>query len=229
MVFMFLVVIPISNGYDFLGEPNHKNQVIKSRISDKQIKETVNQPKENLVSEDTKNVPPVVEEPIVEEVVEEPADEPVVEEAPVVEEVAEKGPVKETAPETTLQTPKEPEILPEPEDIPVREEKLDYCEVTYESLLNGNAMDKLPASESGNYVIIYSSNNCIYCEKLITELKGNTGDYILVVIKCTGVVRDLFYTRLTYNYYPAFLVIKNKQVKYYGYGYRTLEEFKRFL
>ena len=220
MVFMFLVAIPISNGYDFLGEPNHKNQVIKSRISDKQIKETVNQPKENLVSEDTKNVPTVVEEPIVEE--------EVVEES-VVEEAIEEEPVKETTPETTIQTPKKPEILPEPKDIPVQEEKPNYYEISYEILPVGKAMTTLPPSESGNYVIVYRSDNCIYCDKLIEELKGNIGDYVLVIIHCKGVVRDPFYTRLIYQYYPNFLVIMNKSVKYYGSGYRTLEDFKKLL
>ena len=154
MVFTFLVVIPSSEGYDFLGEPNHKNQTTKGSLKDVQ------------------------------------------------EEVA--------------------------EDIPVQEENLNYAEIEYSVLQSGNIWEKLPASDSGNYVIVYRSQNCPYCDKLIAELKGNIGDYTLVVVKCSGTVRDVFYRRWIYQY-PAFLVIKGKNVRYYGYGYRSLEEFKRFL
>lgn len=228
---MLLVDIPLSNGYDLIGKKPRITRFRAIQPDDVQVEEPVAEESatEDPVVEVEVDVPPVVEEPIVEEVVEEPEDEPVVEEAPVVEEVAEKEPVKESAPETTIQTPKEPEILPEPEDIPVQEEKPSYYELEYDELPIGNAMDKLPESETGNYVIVYSSDNCVYCDKLISELKGNIGDYTLVVVHCTKVVRDPFYTRLVYQYFPNFLVIKNKVVKYYGSGYRSLEEFKKLL
>ena len=225
MAFMFLGVIPISEGYDFLGEPKHKNwtppkfvregqiknESVEESQTDKRIEEKIEEnPKEELPAipyiplEDLKDKPPVEETPVV---VEDTVDTPAL--------------VKE--PQDVVK-----EDLPPLPDIPVQEENLNYAEMEYSTLLNGNAMSNLPESESGNYVIIYRSQSCPYCDKLIAELKGNIGDYTLVIVKCSGTVRDVFYNRWLY-YYPSFIVIKDRKVRYYGYGYRSLGEFKRFL
>lgn len=117
-------------------------------------------------------------------------------------------------------------------DEPVEEEvpKKDplYVELAYEDLQGSKPMDNLPPSKSGNYIIVYRSKTCPYCDKLLNELKDNTGDYVLVSVMCKGTVRDLFYSRWVYNW-PSFIVIKDKRVTYYGYGYRTLESFKQLL
>ena len=217
MVFMLLVDMPLSNGYDFIGKLPRRTR-IRAIQPDSQITEEITvTPEENPA------------ESVAEESEADCLPDPVVEPKDDVEDVIPlEDPVRDSFEAAREEVPKVG-ILPEPEDIPIPEEKSDYYEIDYATLPVGKAMDKLPPSKSGNYIIIYRSSNCIYCDKLIGELKGNTGDYVLVVVKCEGTVRDPFYSRLVYNYYPSFIVIKDKVVKYYGYGYRSLEEFKRFL
>ena len=159
---------------------------------------------------------PVKEEPVKEEPVKE---EPIQEE--IVEEVIVPEPIMQEPPQETT-------VLPEPIDIPEETESSAYTEVSYAELAKGNGIDGLPPFSSGNYVIIYRNENCPYCDKLIDELKGNIDNYYLVVVQCSRSVPDLFYRRQVY-YFPSFIVITNNKVRYYGVGYRTLEEFKRYL
>lgn len=176
MVSLLLVGMPLSKGYDFLGEPSHSVR--------------------GEVEEATPEEPPVVENdvPLQEETESEP-EEPIAPE--VVEEEKEEAPVS-------------------------------YIELDYKYVVDNNGMDCFPFIESGNYVVVYRSTNCHYCDMLLKELKGNLENYTLVVIKCSGTVRDLFYSRWI-NQYPSYLVIKGRKVRYYGYGYRSFEEFKRLL
>ena len=185
MVLLLLVAMPLSEGYDFIGKPNHKRH---RSIKDAPVPKVA-----ESVKEEPKEPEPVVEE---------------------------------------VQTPvaKEPEpvavVLPEPTIIP--EEPKDYIEVDYETLVDNNELSNVIESVSGNYIVVYGTNPCEYCDKLVEGLRGNVGDYVIVVIKCKGSCRDLYYSRWV-TYFPSFLVIKNNKVRYYGYGYRTLEEFKRLL
>ena len=199
--FLGLGNIPLSEAYDFIGAP-------ASRRVGEPVKE------EPAVEGSIPEEPSVEEEPAAQE------EEPVVEE--VVPQELVKEPVKEQ-PEPV----EEMSVLPEPE-IPVPEVKSNYTEIDYSVLANGTAMDNLPESDSGNYVILYRLDNCPYCDKMISAFKDNIGDYHLVVVKCPGTVNDVFYRR-SITYFPSFIVITGKVVRYYGYGYRTLEEFKRLL
>lgn len=122
----------------------------------------------------------------------------------------------------------EERVEKESESIPEQEDKPEYYELDYSKLRNGHAWDNLPQSDSGNYVVLYRIDNCPYCDQMISSFKGNIGNYTLVVVKCSGAVNDVFYSRRI-TYFPSFIVITNKAVRYYGYGYRTLEEFKRLL
>ena len=207
-VFLGLANIPLSEAYDFIGAPTLRR-----------IEEPVKE--EPVVEESIPEEPSVEEETAVQEEV-----PTVQEEEPVVEEVVPQEPVKEPVKEQP-EPVEETSVLPEPE-IPVPEVKSNYTEIDYSVLSKGTAMDNLPKSDSGNYVILYRLENCPYCDKMISAFKDNIGDYHLVVVKCPGTVNDVFYRR-SITYFPSFIVITDKVVRYYGYGYRTLEEFKRLL
>ena len=193
--------MPSSNAYDFIGAPSHGLRA--SMEEETVVEESV--PKE--------------EEPVKEEEESAPVEEEsnLSEEDPVIDNQLTDIPQEETS------------ALPEPQDIPEQEKKPSYYELSYYIFLNGNAMEKLPPSDNGNYVIIYRTQYCSYCDQLIWELKkGNIEGYTLVFVMCSGGVQDVFMNRWIAAY-PSFIIIKNNRVKYYGYGYRSLEQFKRYL
>lgn len=206
MVLSLLVGTPLSNGYDFIGKPNHRRGPFREEVKEPPNEKPV---KEELPKEDTVKV----EKPVKEEVT-------VQKETAPVKPVAPKPAKKESAPVIQNTLP-EPEVTPEPP-------KSNYTEIDYTALAKGNALANLPKVESGNYVIVYKTDNCPYCDKLIAELKDKIEDYHLVVVHCSEKAQDVFYNRWL-SYYPSFIVITNKRVTYYGYGYRTLKEFKRLL
>lgn len=215
MVSMLLGDMPLSEGYDLIGKKPRINRfrVLKEYTPPE---ETSEKPKVETNTDKFPELPIVVPEELVVK--------------PKVEDVTPppEPPKKEESPKVKVQPLEQTKTLPEPQDIPVQEKKSNFTELDYKILSSGNAMDNLPENKTGNYVVIYRSTNCPYCDKLIAELKDNIGDYHLVVVKCSGGVEDVFYSRWI-TYFPSFIVITNKVVRYYGYGYRTLEEFKRFL
>lgn len=117
---------------------------------------------------------------------------------------------------------------PDSQEISTEESQLTYVELEYKDLDKDNPMSCLPKSETGNYIIIYKTDPCVYCDRLIAELKDKTEAYILVVVKCYSQCTDLFYRRSIYSY-PSWVIITNNRVTYYGNGYYTLDNFKRML
>ena len=118
-------------------------------------------------------------------------------------------------------------ILPSPQEEAEEEtsEPVLYVELNYEDIDSLNPYKSLPESESGNYILVYSTAGCISCERLIDSLKGNT-DCPVVRIKCKSSVKDLYYER-TIRSFPSWLTIKNNKVAYYGYGFMSVEGFAR--
>lgn len=244
MAFTLLVATPLSEAYDFIGAPSHGLRAgddgessVEEIVEDIPVEEVPLQEDLSNLIEEPESAEEVEQEPVEEDA---PAEEEPVEEVPVdevVEPVIVKSePVKEkpATPKSKSVSPTKPTPntaetkLPELTGNIASNEYLDFVEYNYDTFSGNNPMDKLPPSKDGSYVIVYRSSSCPYCDKLISELKHNIGDYVLVSIRCNGTVRDLFYARWI-SAYPAFIVIKNRRVMYYGYGYRTLEEFKKLL
>lgn len=118
------------------------------------------------------------------------------------------------------------QTLPEPQ-VEVKE-PLDYVEMDYSEFDKSDPKKSLPFSESGNYIVIYRTETCAYCDKLIAELKGKNKAYILVIIKCSQNCADLFYNRTIYSY-PSWVIIAKNKVAYYGSGYYSSASFIRML
>ena len=140
--------------------------------------------------------------------------------------------VKESElPKTRERTASKPVVreettLPAPQEEVETSEPVLYIELNYEDIDKTNPYSSLPESESGNYILVYSTADCVYCDKLINELKGNT-DFPVVRIKCKSYnIKDLYYERIIRSV-PSWLTIKNNRVTYYGTGYMSLEGFKR--
>lgn len=234
MAFMLLGVTPLSEAYDFIGSPSHG---LRAGDEESTIVETAeNAPVEEVPLPDEEfDVPEIEVVDVVEEAEPDPVEEAPVEE--VVVPVMVKEELSKKKPEASKVNPISPvkqttksvgTKLPEPTETLAPKKYMRFVEYSYDTFSGNNPMDKLPPSEFGNYVLVYRTNDCPYCDQLISELKDNIGDYVLVSIRCNGTVRDPFYSRWISSY-PAFIVIKNKRVTYYGYGYRTLEEFKKLL
>lgn len=203
MVFQLLVDTPLSSAYDFIGDLPRRSwrtgRIIREEQEPIEEETIVEEPKEQ--STDNKD--------IVEEVREEKVDNSKIEEGIPVEE--------ESSP------------LPEPSEIieetPV---PVNYIELDYDSIDRSNPKSSLPVSEQGNYIIVYRTDNCPYCEKVISEFRGKSEAYILVVIRCKNAAIDLYYNRFVYNF-PSWVIISQNRVTYYGNGYYTWESFKRML
>lgn len=169
---------------------------------------------DKVEAEDRKSpAPPVVDKDTKKEKVKKPKSEPKTE----VEETVE---AEDEVVEETTDTPEE-EVKEEPAP--------KYVEIDYADLDTSDPFKSLPKSDTGNYIIVYSTTSCPYCEKLLSELKDKTEAYIQVVVKCPNYhSRDLFYRR-TISYFPSWVIIKNNRVTYYGNGYYSWESFKRML
>ena len=196
--------MPLSKGYDFIGELPRR--LLRGDLPEEGVKEPAVEKKEEPAVE--KKEEPVKKAPTVKKQVVKPA-KPVVKEEPV-------------------EVPEETITLPEPIEVEEKEAPVTYIELDYNSIDRSNPKSSLPASENGNYIIVYTTDKCTYCDKLIAELKDKTEAYILVVIRCKHSSIDLFYNRFVYNF-PSWVIISNNKVTRYGRGYYTLEKFKRML
>lgn len=204
--------MPLSSAYDFIGE-----LPVRSRLTGRIIRFEEEETQKNEKVEEQEKVPE--EEPFVEEPTEEVALEETKE--PEVETVSEEE--ENTAVESETNTLPEPEKIVEESPAP-----LTYFEIDYESIDRSNPMKSLPLSDKGNYIVVYKTENCPWCDKLIAEYKGKSEAYILVVIRCRRSIIDLYYNRFVYNF-PSWVIITNKRVTYYGNGYYSWENFKGML